>query len=663
MALNQQEKEFLLQLINEGKDIPEDFKYKLFPTLQKEYELSYAGKMRKEDLFANEDGVFPVPLQVEKTFNGNEYKGFEDGWKNMIVFGDNLQFLKTIYENKDDTIKDKIKGKVQLIYIDPPFATTDEFQNKEGAKAYNDKKIGSEFIEFLRRRLLIAREILSDKGVIYIHLDWKMSQYIKIVLDEIFGKNNFRNEIAWCYSGPGKSSKSFIRKHDTILFYAKNWKESTFNIQRIEHKSGIHNRGAYLGKENEDAGELVEKLEEEGKRLEDWWTDIYTADRKRNELIGYPTQKPEALLERIIMASSNEGDIVMDFFGGSGTTMAVAEKLGRKWISCDLGKLAYFTEQKRILTIQDSKSLLDEKKNYGKKARSFMTCTLGMYNLKDTLDLEWSKYKEFVGTLFDIDIKTTTIGGVEFDGKKGSAPVKMWDYNKHKDANVDETYINTLHQSIKAKTSRVYIVAPANNIGFISDYFEIDGTRYYFLKIPYQVIKELHKKSFHKIRQPQSKKNVNDLEEAIGFHFIKKPEVKSKIVVSNDEICVEISEFRSQYYKDEEGKILENFETLSAVFIDANFNGDQFIMTDVKFADDLLSKKKKGKKVDEDEEIDAELDEDEEGVSNEEIRAELKETANKGLKIILPRKKVGDKVMLIYTDIYGNDFTEILTVN
>src|SRR3989344_6519364 len=109
--LTKHDVEFLIKTLQDGKEIPPDYKYSLFPTTQKEYELVYAGKMRKEDLLANEDGVFPVPLQTEKVFNGNEYEAFKDGWKNMIVFGDNLQFLKTIYENKDPLIKDKVKNK------------------------------------------------------------------------------------------------------------------------------------------------------------------------------------------------------------------------------------------------------------------------------------------------------------------------------------------------------------------------------------------------------------------------------------------------------------------------------------------------------------------------------------------------------------------------
>ena len=183
----------LIKILQSGSNIPEEYKEILFPTINKEYELSYAGKMRKEDILKNEDGVTAVPFQKNKTFNENENKQ----WENMLVFGDNLQFLKNVYANQDVTIKDKIKGEVKLIYIDPPFATEDEFQNKNAAKAYSDKVKGTTFIEFLRRRLILAKEILAKDGTIYVHLDNKMSHYIKVVMDEVFEKNNFRNEIIW----------------------------------------------------------------------------------------------------------------------------------------------------------------------------------------------------------------------------------------------------------------------------------------------------------------------------------------------------------------------------------------------------------------------------------------------------------------------------------
>ena len=164
--LSKAEKDYLIDLLEKGESIPDEFKYKLFPVAHKEYELAYAGKMRREDLLADEDGSFAVPLQIEKIFGGSDHPEHEDGWHNMAVFGDNLQFLKTVYKNEDPLIHNKIKGKVKLIYIDPPFATSDDFEGKEGAKAYTDKKKGAEFIEYLRKRLILAKEILAEDGSI-----------------------------------------------------------------------------------------------------------------------------------------------------------------------------------------------------------------------------------------------------------------------------------------------------------------------------------------------------------------------------------------------------------------------------------------------------------------------------------------------------------------
>jgi len=166
LQLSEKEIQYIVEQLQKGEQLPEDLKYKLFPVKQKEYELVYGGKMRKEDIFANEDGVFPVPLQIEKIFNGNR-ETFKDGWRNMIVFGDNLQFLKTIYENKDPLIKDKVKGKIKLIYIDPPFATTDEFQNKNGTKAYNDKKKVLNLLNSLEEDSLWLKRFYIMKAVYF----------------------------------------------------------------------------------------------------------------------------------------------------------------------------------------------------------------------------------------------------------------------------------------------------------------------------------------------------------------------------------------------------------------------------------------------------------------------------------------------------------------
>ncbi|OJF75665.1 MAG: hypothetical protein BKP49_10740 [Treponema sp. CETP13] len=664
--ITKDQKDYIIKLLQEGKELPEDFKYQLFPTKQKEYELAYAGKMRKEDILANEDGVFPVPLQVEKVFNGNEYEAFDDDWKNMIVFGDNLQFLKTIYENKDPHIKDKVKGKVKLIYIDPPFATTDEFQNKEGAKAYNDKKKGAEFVEFLRKRLIVAREILADDGSIYVHLDQKMGHYLKIVMDEVFGKQFFKNEIVWCYQGAGQSKTQFKRKHDNILFYSKS-NINIFNWIDVGELIGEKQRKKYTGKDElgyfkqykHKDGKVYKKYfnEEEIMPRVDYWTDL-SIIQSANERLDYPTQKPESLIERIIKASSNKGDIVLDFFGGSGSTMAVAEKLGRKWITCDLGKLAYFTMQKRILQIQNSKDLEDPKKKYGKKAKSFLTASLGSYDLEKTFELERKKYLEFVSGLFEVNLKEYKISGFNFEGKKDNYPVIMYDYNKYKDSSIDENYLQDLHRNIGKKVgSRVYIVAPINFVDFVDDFVEIDDVRYYFLKIPYHIINELHKKPFVKVRQPQSKKRVNDIEEAVGFHFKRPPEVKAEIKKSKDEIKLIIKSFKTnelQSDKAKDEKSFENFETLSAIFIDKNYNGKSFEMDEAFFADDLLPKKKSKKKSQIEDEANNEI--------GENIIDDLKQLSKTGIEISLKASEVKNQIMVVFTDIYGNDFTQTFKI-
>ena len=640
--LNKHDIEFLIDCLKNGKEIPEVYKYAIFPTKQKEYELVYAGKMRKEDVLADTKEAKPVPLQIEKVFNGKKYPFYSKDWHNLLVFGDNLQILKTFNENKDPLVKNKIKGKVKLIYIDPPFATKDEFQSKEGAKAYNDKKKGAEFVEFMRKRLIVAKELLSNDGGIFIHLDWKKAHYIKLVMDEIFGENKFRNEIIWTYSGPSApNQQQFSRKHEVIFWYSKS-DDWVFNRDAIRIPYHESTAGKF---ESEGTGFGGEKADlSQGKIPEDWWYLPIVA-RIRTEILDYPTQKPEALLSRIIKATTNEGDIVLDFFCGSGTTLAVAEKLNRRWIGCDIGKLAIYTTQKRLLEIDQSKDLGDTKKKYSKVAKSFAVVTSGLYDLGKIFALQKDEYINFVKNLFEIEeTKTTKIGGVDIDGKKREFYAKIFPYWELKNASVDEKYLQELHKSIGQKIDgRFYIIAPANNVNFISDYHQIGNVRYYFLKVPYQIIKELHKVQFKKFCQPQSKRNVNDLDEAIGFHFIRQPEVKSEIKKLKDKVVFKIKKFESAYSQDETGEKLGNFESLAMLLVDLNYDGEKFMMTNYYFAQDLLNHKTS--------------DEEE---SEEEIKKELKK--QKEIIKEFPKKDCGKEIMAIYVDIYGNEFREVFKV-
>jgi site-specific DNA-methyltransferase (adenine-specific)/adenine-specific DNA-methyltransferase len=611
-----QEREFLMECLAKGTNIPDDFQEKLFPISQKEYELRYAGKMRREDLLADQDGTFAVPLQIEKIYNG-ERKKFGDGWRNMIVFGDNLQFLKTIYKNEDPLIKDRVKGKVKLIYIDPPFGTSFDFEGDSGQKAYSDKAKDAYFIEFIRRRLIVAKEILAEDGSIFIHLDWKKAHYIKIIMDDIFGENCFRNEIIWTYTGPSApGQRQFSRKHDVIFWYTNSLTKWIFNKDDIRipyHEttaSKFESEGTGFGGTEADLSL--------GKIPEDWWY-MPVVSRIRPEILGYPTQKPEILLERIIKTATNKDDIVLDFFSGSGTTSAVAEKLNRRWITCDIGKYSFYTIQKRLLTIEKSKDLDNKKKLYGKPAKTFVTVNTGMYDLEKMQTLNKEKYIEFVLQLFEVNPKKTTKKGFTFHGERRDGyPVIVWEYWKHKESNLDLFFLENLHQSLgKGIGKRIYIIVPANAVDFISDFYEIEETRYYFLKIPYQIIKELHAKNFAKIRQPQSKTKINDLDNAIGFHFSLQPEVES--VFANGKIV--IRKFFSNFREEETNKELANFESLSMVVIDEHFNGKDFIMSECLFCEEI-------QKVED--------------------------------NLHIPLQNHGKEICVVYIDIFGNELKEVI---
>ena len=347
---------------------------------------------------------------------------------------------------------------------------------------------------------------------------------------------------------------------------------------------------------------------------------IATINGMSIERTGYPTQKPEQLIEKIIKASTNENDIVLDFFGGSGTTCAVAEKLGRRWITCDIGKFSFYTIQKRLLNIQKSKSLDKSKKLYEKLAKTFVTVNTGIYDLKKMQELNQDKYIEFVLQLFEVTPKKQTKKGFAFHGeRKDGYPVIVWDYWNNKESNLDIFFLENLHQTLgKSVSKRVYIIAPANAVDFISDFHELDDVRYYFLKIPYQIIKELHPKDFAKIRQPKSKKNVNDLDNAIGFHFSLQPEVEATF----EDNKLIIKKFISNFREEETNKELENFESLSMVVIDNNYNEkDGFIMSDCIFSEDIES-----------------------------VQSTLH----------IPLQNTGDNICVIFIDIYGNEFKQVI---
>jgi site-specific DNA-methyltransferase (adenine-specific)/adenine-specific DNA-methyltransferase len=295
-----------------------------------------------------------------------------DGWRNKIYWGDNLQVMSHLLRD--------FRGKISLVYIDPPFDSkadykkTIELKGKHISndhtsfedKQYTDIWNNDEYLQFMYERLILIRELLSDQGSIYVHCDYRVSSYMRLVLDEVFGKEQFLNEIIWCFSQGAKSKRMFGRKHNTIFLYAKQNEGQIFNSDdiRIEMKSGKETFGGRLltdedgrvyrlvyGTKNAQGETKYYKYYlDEGKIPEDYWTDINSLQSGVSERVDYPTQKPEGLLERMIKASSNPGDIVFDCFMGSGTTQAVAMKLGRKFIGADINVGAIETTTKRLLS-------------------------------------------------------------------------------------------------------------------------------------------------------------------------------------------------------------------------------------------------------------------------------------------------------------------------
>ena len=276
-----------------------------------------------------------------------------DGWTNKIYWGDNLQVMSHLLKT--------YRGKINLIYIDPPFDSKADYKKKIKVrrkevendrtafeeKQYTDIWTNDEYLQFMYERLILMRELLSEQGSLYLHCDWHKSHHLRLLLDEVFGNKNFVNEIIWCYTGPSRKNRFFPRKHDTILFSAKKKDNIIFNTDEIKipykkSHTGTSKGSAFLQNDYE--------MDKDGKVPEDWW-DLTPVGRKPNELLGFPTQKPEALLERIIKASSNPGDIVFDCFMGSGTTQAVAMKLGRRFIGADINLGAVETTTKRLLNV------------------------------------------------------------------------------------------------------------------------------------------------------------------------------------------------------------------------------------------------------------------------------------------------------------------------
>ena len=297
------------------------------------------------------------PAQLKET-HGDEV----DGWRNKIYWGDNLQVMSHLLKS--------YRGQITLIYIDPPFdskadykkrielkgATVENDQSAFEEKQYTDIWTNDEYLQYMYERLILMRELLSEKGSLYLHCDWHKNHHLRLLLDEVFGEGNFVNEIIWKYKWASTVKKKFSQKHDTIFWYAKSAENWIFNLDEMREPYTEEQLKGY--KKDEDG---YYTLDSSGKK---WYAhpkgqlpsdlfEIGIISRKSKERQKFPTQKPEALIERIIKASSNPGDLVFDCFMGSGTTQAVAMKLGRRFIGGDINLGAVEITTKRLLNLAE----------------------------------------------------------------------------------------------------------------------------------------------------------------------------------------------------------------------------------------------------------------------------------------------------------------------
>lgn len=668
--MNDEQRQELIRRLQQGEELSAEWARILFPPEKREYELVYHGKEREEDIVAN---TLAVPLQKIRAFGKNG-----DGWHNMLIFGDNLQVMKSLLDLKKSGYLCNADGTpgVRLVYIDPPFATKRDFVGSAEQKAYQDKIEGAQFIEFLRKRLVLLRDLMSPDGSIFVHLDVKKCHYMKAIMDEVFGEHLFQSEIIWKCSSAHSDAKAISAIHQNIFFYSRS-AQFVYNAQfqdyddsyldakyRHKDKNGRRYRldnltatglkgGGYRYRWNgvtktwrcpistmrdlekrgrirytkNGTAEYVRYLDEmPGLAMQDLWADINPVNSQAIERIDYPTQKPEALLERILKACSNTGDLVLDAFAGSGTTCAVAEKLQRRWVGIDCGKLSIYTVQKRMFNLR---------KNIGNKGEAltpkpFCLYNAGLYDFTKLKELSWDAWRFFALQLFQCRDQPHRIGGIQLDGYLKGSSVLVFNHQKQPGVRIDEESVQSMHEALGSKIGgRMFIVAPALVFDFQQDYLMLDGVRYYALRIPYSIIHELHQREFSALKQPADELAVNDTVDAVGFDFVRSPELeyeagaqKRKDGVSTNGF-IKIKTFKSDAVVREPMRKKGNRETLSMVMVDYDFDSDSDVFDlDAVFYADAIEKA--------------------------------------GWELRFPVGSIGRQIMAVFVDIYGNEAREVI---
>ena len=512
------------------------------------------------------------PAQEKEIYGDKNSKEF-----NQLFWGDNLQVLSHLLK--------EYRGAIDLIYIDPPFDSKADYvkrvkirgqeiegqqQNLLEEKQYTDMWENDEYLQFMYIRLLVMKELLSENGSIYVHLDWRKDAYLKLLLDEIFGEDRFQNEIIWSYIIGASGNDRWGRKHQTILFYSKSDKR-TFNREDV----GVpYNPETIARAKRGEARYNVspEELEEKGKNPGDVWSDITPIQGNALESNNYPTQKPEALLERIIKASSKPGDIVLDCFVGGGTTLAVAQKLGRRWIGCDINIGAIQTTTKRLAQIIDSQLKTNGKKLIKDDYKGLLGFKVLNVNDYDIFKNE-VEAKEIVIEMYGVEPIKRSV----FDGTLDNNFVKVTPLNRVLNKLDIKTILRDIDNNLDSFTVRTTQKQGEDiyeeGVTIICSGAELDVEDY--LK---KENKTGVKVAFRDI--------LNDKKNLI---FKKKPEAKIKVAVKAEKLTVALEEFYSPILmrklelenekvidKKDQAKVEDFRQIIDSVTIDVDYDGKLF---------------------------------------------------------------------------------------
>lgn len=641
------------------------------PRVQREYRLSYAGKQPEPEILLETPAL---PFQRIRAFG----EVADETWHNMLIGGDNLPALRRLKDMKAEGLLTSADGTdgVRLVYIDPPFASEEDYETKSGTIAYADKVAGAKFIESLRKRIVLLRGVMADDSTIFVHLDTRKSHYIKVILDEVFGEQGFRNEVIWKRTNARTTADRWPRVHDVILVYAlgngsvfipelvpaevskaphtlitgkdglkyqtyeltapgvtrdgdsgapwkgfspsamgRHWANSTTVREEWDRLGLIHwpGRNGFPRR----LADTPYRHEDRMVPVSDVWTDIDRLNQADKSRV-YPTQKPEDLLKRILESSSKEGDLVLDCFAGSGTALAVAEKLGRRWIGVDLGLNSIYTIQKRLLNIATSWAIGPKgtkKKAYGQPPQPFGVYSSGHYDFHQLRALPFDAYRTFVLRLFDAISQPATINGVVIDGRDGRGdPVIVYDFNVD-DAAVTIEYLDEVASFLAGRVDeRILFIAPAASLAFFEDRVTTRGITFEVRRVPYSAVAALQRRA----RQPVSEADINKIIETESFDFAVPPTVEYKVDAAARVLT--ITDFRSRAIARDLTEEARGLPALAMVLIDYDHDGSVFDLDHVVFAEEMK---------------------------------------NDGWKVPLPKAKRGETVAVSVCDVYGNEHVEV----